>query len=53
MRAMFQPIRPQEITAWLQKSGNRVSTWVAIDDRDLLHEMGGALDAGDTAVSAA
>jgi len=42
MRAMFQPIRPQEITAWLQKSGSRVSTWVAIDDRDLLHEMGGA-----------
>jgi len=41
MRAMFQPIRPQEITSWLMKS-TRVSSWVAIDDRDLLHEMGGA-----------
>mmetsp|Transcript_11833 Transcript_11833/g.19932 ORF Transcript_11833/g.19932 Transcript_11833/m.19932 type:complete len:340 (+) Transcript_11833:66-1085(+) len=41
MRAMFQPVRPQEITAWLNKS-NRVSTWVAIDDRDLLREVGGA-----------
>ncbi len=40
-RAMYQPIRPQEITAWMSKS-SRVGAWVAIDDRDLVREIGGA-----------
>ena len=38
---MYQPIRPQEITAWMSKS-SRVGSWVAIDDRDLVREIGGA-----------
>ena len=44
MRAMFQPIRPQEITEWMHANGEKfgVSSWVAIDDRDLLNEQGGA-----------
>ena len=43
MRAMFQPIRPQEITEWMSANGQKfgVDRWVAIDDRDLLNEMGG------------
>ena len=39
---MFQPVRPQEITEWLRCTSHSVSTWVAIDDRDLVHELGGA-----------
>ena len=44
MRAMFQPIRPQEITEWMHANGSKfgVTSWVAIDDRDLLNEHGGA-----------
>ena len=44
MRAMFQPIRPQEILEWLSANGPKfdVTSWVAIDDRDLLNEHGGA-----------
>eukprot|EP00308_Calcidiscus_leptoporus_P001894 CAMPEP_0119361042 /NCGR_PEP_ID=MMETSP1334-20130426/8458_1 /TAXON_ID=127549 /ORGANISM="Calcidiscus leptoporus, Strain RCC1130" /LENGTH=306 /DNA_ID=CAMNT_0007375969 /DNA_START=162 /DNA_END=1082 /DNA_ORIENTATION=- len=44
MRAMFQPIRPQEITSWLsnKQKTSCVGTWVAIDDRDLVNEIGGA-----------
>lgn len=44
MRAMFQPIRPQEITEWMHANGAKfgVQHWVAIDDRDLLNEHGGA-----------
>ena len=44
MRPMFQPIRPQEITEWMHANGEKfgVSSWVAIDDRDLLNEQGGA-----------
>ena len=44
MRAMFQPIRPQEITEWMRTNGAKygVDKWVAIDDRDLLNEHGGA-----------
>eukprot|EP00908_Phaeocystis_cordata_P015237 Transcript_26366.p1 GENE.Transcript_26366~~Transcript_26366.p1 ORF type:complete len:380 (-),score=51.61 Transcript_26366:241-1380(-) len=41
-RAMYQPVRPQEITDWLRTSGRGVMSWVAIDDRDLLNELGGA-----------
>ena len=41
MRAMYQPLRPQEITDWLRTSGRGVLAWVAIDDRDLTSEMGG------------
>ena len=40
-RAMYQPVRPQEITDWLKTSGRGVMQWVAIDDRDLLNEVGG------------
>ena len=41
MRAMFQPIRPQEILEWLSANGPKfdVTSWVAIDDRDLLNEQ--------------
>ena len=44
MRAMFQPIRPQEITEWMHANGTKfgVTSWVAIDDRDLLNEHGGS-----------
>jgi len=42
MRAMFHPVRPLEITAWLARSTHSITDWVAIDDRDLLHENGGA-----------
>jgi hypothetical protein len=44
MRAMFQPIRPQEINEWMHANGEKfgVTSWVAIDDRDLLNEHGGA-----------
>lgn len=42
MRAMFQPVRPQEITSWLARSTHNIVAWVAIDDRNLLHEHGGA-----------
>ena len=38
---MFQPVRPQEITEWLRCTSHSVSTWVAIDDRDLVSEDGG------------
>ena len=41
MRAMYQPLRPQEITDWLRTSGRGVLAWVAIDDRDLPSEIGG------------
>jgi len=42
-RAMYQPIRPQEITEWMSKNAADVGVegWVAIDDRDLLNEHGG------------
>ncbi len=42
-RAMFQPIRPQEITAWLKMTSYDVGAWCAIDDRDLVNEIGGHL----------
>jgi hypothetical protein len=42
MRAMFQPVRPQEITSWLARSTHTIGAWVAIDDRNLLNEHGGA-----------
>jgi len=44
MRAMFQPIRPQEITEWYHANREKfgITHWVAIDDRDLLNEHGGA-----------
>ena len=43
MRAMFQPIRPQEIMEWYNQNHQKfgIDKWVAIDDRDLLNEMGG------------
>jgi hypothetical protein len=43
MKAMFQPIRPQEITEWMRVNGEKagVTSWVAIDDRDLTNENGG------------
>jgi len=40
MRHMFHPVRPQEILSWLAKSTHVIGAWVAIDDRDLLHESG-------------
>jgi len=42
--APMKPIRPQEITGWLDaflERGRDVSEWVAVDDRELLGEMGG------------
>ena len=39
-------IRPTEITDWLKASGRGVTGWVAIDDRDLLNELGGAALSG-------
>ena len=43
MKAMFQPIRPVEILEWMSANGSKfeVTSWVAIDDRDLLNEQGG------------
>ena len=43
MRAMFQPIRPEEITEWIAANGAAAGMegWVAIDDRDLVNERGG------------
>jgi hypothetical protein len=43
MKAMFQPIRPQEITEWIAANGEKagMTEWVAIDDRDLTNEIGG------------
>jgi len=42
-RAMYSPIRPQEITEWMTKNAADVGVegWVAIDDRDLVNEHGG------------
>ena len=41
----LKPIRPQEITGWLDgylvKHPNNVSEWVAVDDRELISEIGG------------
>ena len=42
--APLKPIRPQEISGWLDafvEKGRVVSEWVAVDDRELLGEMGG------------
>ena len=40
-----QPIRPKEITGWLDSyiadKNRAVSHWVAVDDRDLISEQGG------------
>ena len=49
MRAPWQPVRPQEITAWLSafnetaaNTGHElITSFVAVDDRSLLHETGG------------
>ena len=37
------PVRPQEITRWLQRYSRGVRKWVALDDRDLLVEAGGSM----------
>jgi len=42
----LKPIRPQEITGWLdgylqKKGAGAVSEWVAVDDRELISEIGG------------
>ena len=41
----LKPIRPQEITGWLDgflgKPNHAVSQWVAVDDRELIGEIGG------------
>ena len=44
MKAMFQPIRPVEIVEWMNVNGAKfgIDAWVAIDDRDLTNEHGGA-----------
>ena len=41
--APLKPIRPQEITGWLDAYSQKrtVSEWVAVDDRELIMEMGG------------
>jgi hypothetical protein len=43
--APLKPIRPQEITQWLDHfvAKRTVSEWVAVDDRDLISEMGRCL----------
>lgn len=44
MRPMFQPTRPMEIYDWFASNQDKesITSWVAIDDRDLLTEHGGA-----------
>ena len=40
----LKPVRPQEITGWLDaflEKGREVTEWVAVDDRELIGEMGG------------
>jgi len=39
-----KPCRPQEIVEWLRqyREGGSTIAWVAVDDRDLLTELGGA-----------
>jgi hypothetical protein len=40
----LKPVRPQEITGWLDayvEKKNPVSQWVAVDDRELISELGG------------
>ena len=42
--APLKPIRPQEITGWLDafiEKGREVTEWVAVDDRELIGEIGG------------
>ena len=50
MRPMFQPIRPTEISAWIEQhtasGGPALASWVAIDDRNLVNEHGGGAMVG-------
>jgi len=43
-RPMYTPVRPMEIMDWMNANGNKeqISAWVAIDDRDLVNEIGGS-----------
>ena len=43
MKPMFSPVRPVEINEWMHANAAKegVTSWVAIDDRDLVHEHGG------------
>ena len=38
---MYSRVRPKEILAWLAECKLPVVGWVAIDDRDLVSEIGG------------